>query len=161
MFTANILLQCLLITLAAGLTTGTIMLTDEKDDAQALFTNARIMIGIAPLAIQSGMTIATSRIIGLGNEIPVVVYTSTYAALAGDPNLFKLWPPSANKPRNRRIVAVICVFGGALVATWLEARSIGMIAVLWMSAGIKLVLALMVAIVIPRQEERKSSTPKA
>lgn len=137
------------------------MITDADEDPHALLADARILIGIAPLAFQSGMTIATSRMIGFGNEIPVTVYTSTYAALAGDPELFKLWPPSANKSRNRRIVAVICVFAGALIATWIEVKSIGMTAVLWMAAGIKLLLAVTVAILFPQKEPTHPIESKA
>lgn len=137
------------------------MVTEQDEPLEELLKDPRVLIGIAPLSFQSGMTIATSRMIGFGNEIPVVVYTSTYAALAGDANLFKLWPPSANKPRNRRIVAVLCVFAGAIVATWIEVASIGMMATLWMGMGTKLVLACSVALLLPQKEISKGECSKA
>ena len=137
------------------------MLTDTHEQQEVLLKDPRVLIGIAPLSLQSGMTIATSRMIGFGNEIPVVVYTSTYAALAGDKNLFKLWPPSANKPRNRRIVAVVCVFVGAIIATWVEIKSVGMVAVLWMAAGIKFVLAAVVALILQTDTNEKAEKSKA
>ncbi|KAL9082117.1 MAG: hypothetical protein Q9159_006708 [Coniocarpon cinnabarinum] len=148
----NVLAQTLLIFVTAALVTAEtpFIPTDADEDPHALLTNSQIMAGIAPLAFQSGMTIATSRMMGLGNEIPVTVYTSTYAALAGDPKLFE-WPLGKNKPRNRRLGAVVSVFGGALVATWVEHRSIGMLAILWMAAGIKACLAVTVLIALPRK----------
>lgn len=137
------------------------MVTDADEDPHLLLADPRILIGIAPLSFQAGMTIATSRMIGLGNEIPVVVYTSTYAALAGDPKLFTLWPPNANKPRNRRAIAVICIFCGALTATWIEARSVGMLAILWMAAGIKLLLVGVAAFILPQKPPPETETDKA
>jgi hypothetical protein len=137
--------QACLITVAAALATAGILALDgpSYSDSAAVLQSPHILIGIGPLAFQSGATIAASRLLGFGNEIPVTVYTSTYAALAGDPNLFAL--PTKNKPRDRRVIAVICIFSGALIGTWLEARSVGAIATFWMSAGIKFIIAAAVA----------------
>lgn len=138
----NFLIQALLIGVAAVLATVSILITDQDEDTSSVLHDARILIAIAPLAFQSGATIATSRLLGLGNEIPATVYTSTYAALAADPKLFNL---HGNMPRTRRIAAVLCIFAGAFIATWLEKKGIGMTATFWMSAGIKLVIATTIA----------------
>ena len=160
-FTMNFVVQTALIAAAAALVTGNVVLTDADETPNILLGNKVILIGVAPLAFQSGMTIATSRMIGLGNEIPVTVYTSTYAALAGDPKLFQMIPISANRGRNRRLAAVVCIFAGALVSTWLEVRSIGMDAILWMAAGIKLVLVGVSAFILPRKQPPKAETTRA
>lgn len=147
---ANVLTQACLITVAAALATAHVLVTDgdSNDNVAAVLEDARILIAIGPLAFQSGATIATSRLLGFGNEIPVTVYTSTYAALAADPKLFVL--PGRNKPRDRRVLAVISIFSGALIAAWLERRSVGPIATFWMAAGIKFILAAAVALLFPR-----------
>nr|POE82225.1 hypothetical protein CFP56_66989 [Quercus suber] len=146
---SNILCQALLIILPAALATSSILISNRNHDVSEVLHDPRILIAIAPLAFQSGATIATSRLLGFGNEIPVTVYTSTYAALAADPKLFHL---HGNTPRNRRLAAVVCVFAGAFVATWVEKKSAGIIVTLWASAGIKLILAGIVAFVFPRAE---------
>jgi uncharacterized membrane protein YoaK (UPF0700 family) len=157
-FTCNMLLQAILCTVAAALATGHVLISDSEfgGNAAAVLRDPRILIPIGPLAFQSGATITTSRLIGFGNEIPVTVYTSTYAALAGDPNLFAL--PTKNKPRDRRVLAVISIFCGAFISTWLERKSIGPIATFWMAAGIKFCLAASVAMLFPRA---KPAAPKA
>ena len=106
------------------------------------------------MAFQSGATIATSRLLGFGNEIPVTVYTSTYAALAADPKLFHL---RGNRPRDRRVAAVICVFAGAFAATWAERKSEGILVTFWISAGIKIILAGIVAFAFPKKQESSGS----
>ncbi|KAL9065069.1 MAG: hypothetical protein Q9157_007606 [Trypethelium eluteriae] len=144
----NFLVQAALIVLAASLATGAVTISDNDGSSEWVLHNPRMLISIGPLAFQSGMTIATSRLLGFGTEIPVTVYTSTYAALAADPKLFHL---RGNKPRDRRIAAIICVFAGAFVATWAEKRSAGIIVTFWMSAGIKLILVAAIASVFPRK----------
>lgn len=113
-----------------------------------------MLIGLAPLAFQSGATIATSRLLGFGQEIPVVVYTSTYAALAGDLKLFQIHD---NKPRNIRLAAVVCVFAGALCAGWIERKSSGMVTCLWIGASIKIVLAVAVAVFMRPKDNQDGS----
>ncbi|CAK3783111.1 Hypothetical predicted protein [Lecanosticta acicola] len=150
--TTNIFLQALLITLSAALATASIAISDRNTtNPSVILHDPRILVSVAPLAFQSGATIATSRLLGFGNEIPVTVYTSTYAALAADPKLFHL---HGNTPRNRRVAAVVCVFAGAFVATWAEKRSEGVLVTFWTSAGIKFVLAGVVAFVFPRKEDQ-------
>ncbi|KAI9662101.1 MAG: hypothetical protein M1831_002797 [Alyxoria varia] len=148
----NFLLQGLLIVLGAILTATSVIATEQEDSMEerfAVFADPAILIGFAPLAFQSGATIASSRILGYGGEIPVTVLTSTYAALASDPNLFKL---RGNKPRNRRMAAVLCLFIGAICATWIQVESIGMVACLWFGAGVKLVIAAMIFLFMKGQK---------
>lgn len=169
---ANILLQGFLILVVAALAMVSIVITDNNYDLTstapspppppppqqqeerriAVLSDVRILIGIAPLAFQSGATIATSRLLGYGQEIPVVVYTSTYAALAGDMKLFKL---RNNKPRNQRLLAVICVLVGAFCAAWIQKRSVGMVACLWLGAGVKILLALAIALFMSSQKRNE------
>ncbi|KAF2725667.1 hypothetical protein K431DRAFT_336154 [Polychaeton citri CBS 116435] len=146
----NFLFQAILITVAAALATSSILITDQHHGAHGVLDDARILIAIGPLAFQSGATIATSRLVGYGNEIPCCVYTSTFAALAADPKLFHL---HGNAPRNRRVAAVIAVFSGAFVATWLEKASVGAVATFWMAAGIKYALAAAVCLLPQKQPQ--------
>ena len=148
----NFLLQGLLIALGAILTTTSIIATEQGNSMEErfeVFADPAMLIGFAPLAFQSGATIASSRVLGFGGEIPVTVLTSTYAALASDPNLFKL---KGNKPRNRRVGAVLCLFLGAICATWIQVKSIGMTACLWFGAGIKLVIAAVIFLFMKGQK---------
>lgn len=149
MVVGNFFFQSFCIMIAAALAVANVLINDQEESSELVLMDPRILIAIGPLAFQSGATIASSRMLGYGNEIPVTVYTSTYAALAGDPKLFQL---RNNKPRNRRIAAVICVLSGAMIATWIEARSVGMKATFWMAAGIKLVLAIAIAAFIPAKK---------
>lgn len=51
-------------------------------------------------------------------EIPTVVITSAMVDLFGDKNLFK----RENRPRNRRIAFIICLFMGAFIGGWIHNR---------------------------------------
>lgn len=72
------------------------------------------------------------------------VLTSTYAALTTDEKLLK----AANRPRDRRAVAVICVFVGAVCAAWIMRRvgERGFEACLWVGGAVKVVVAIAVAL---------------
>lgn len=83
------------------------------------------------------MQIATSRLLGY-NELPVNVLTSTYCDLMGDAKLFALH----NVKRNRRAAAVILLFGGSIISGWLMRSQGGLQSVLWLAAGIKLLVAI-------------------
>lgn len=148
----NMLIQGLLICLCAALITAGITPTVTNGGEDPLL-RPEIMGGIAPLAFQTGMQIATSRLLGFGQEIPVNVLTSTYAALAADTKIF-VWD---NKPRNRRLAAVVLFFGGALCATWILKVGPGTVLAIWLGAGIKLVTALAVGLFMP---EKAKELPK-
>ena len=149
------LIQSLLITLVASLATGGVLVNVQERDPRDLVSNPHVLIGIAPLAFQSGMSISTSRMLGFGDELPITVLTSTYAALAGDPQLFKSWKSPKSVFRNRRAIAIVMVAAGALIAAAVEKKSIGMVATLWMAAGIKAVLTLAVASLFPQKKENE------
>lgn len=133
---SSFLIQGLLIVLAAALTSTTLVPTDNGSD-EPIAGDIRIVTAFPPLAFQSGMTIATSRMLGF-NELPVNVLTSTYADLAGDPNLFAL----RNDKRDRRVLAVLSLAGGALCAAWMMKMGPGIVGVLWLAAGLKLVVGV-------------------
>lgn len=123
--------------------------TDSQEQNQGILNDTRIIGALPSLAFQAGSTMATSRAMGYGGEIPVNVLTSTYAALATDTRLFQ----KDNPPRNRRVIAVLCLASGALCAAWLQREGPGIKAVLWFGAGIKLVIAIAVIIFLPAAED--------
>ena len=88
---------------------------------------------LPPLAFQSGMQIATSRLLGF-NELPVNVLTSTYCDIMGDFKLLAL----NNVRRNRRVAAAVLLLVGAICSGWLMRSSAGLEGVLWISCGIKI-----------------------
>lgn len=94
--------------------------------------NPLILTALPPLAFQSGIQIATSRILGF-NELPVNVLTSSYADFTGDPNLFR-W---RNEKRNRRLGGMLGVLVGAIVAAWMMRKGVRVGDVLWVAAALK------------------------
>ncbi|KAF0316443.1 duf1275 domain protein [Colletotrichum asianum] len=98
------------------------------------------LIPIALLAFQFGGQIVTSRILGF-NEVPTNVLTSLYCDLLSDPMI--LAPFLENPKRNRRVVAVLLTVGGGIISGWLQRTNLGMPAVLWIAAIVKLVIALL------------------
>lgn len=143
--TSQFLTQALLITLAAILVTSNVIPNDSREKNPRILSDARIIGALPALAFQSGSTMATSRFLGYGGEIPVNVLTSTYAALATDTKLFR----KDNPPRNRRVAAVLCLASGALCAAWIQKAGPGIKAVLWIGAAIKLVLATLIGLLLP------------
>jgi len=148
----SFLLQGLLIILAAALTSTSLVPTDNGS-GESVLDHIRIITALPPLGFQSGMTIATSRILGF-NELPVNVLTSTYADLAGDPKLFALH----NEKRNRRVLAVLSLAGGALGSAWMMKRGPGIVGVLWLAAGLKLAVGVgMFLLARPVEVERQKA----
>ena len=103
---------------------------------------------IPPLAFQSGMQIATSRLLGF-NELPVNVVTSTYCDIMGDAKLMA----TNNVKRNRRVASVVLLLIGSIVAGWLMRSDGGLMSVLWVSGGIKLLTAGAVFVFMPATKE--------
>lgn len=97
------------------------------------------LIPIALLAFQSAGSIAVTRALGF-NEIPSVVLTSVYFDLASDPALVT-GSVGGNVKRNRRAGAVVMLVIGAIVGGWLSRSAAGMESALWISGGIKFILA--------------------
>ncbi|KAL4901598.1 hypothetical protein BDW74DRAFT_170056 [Aspergillus multicolor] len=97
------------------------------------------LIPIALLAFQSAGSMTAAR--GLGfNEIPTVVLTSVYFDVASDPKVVR--DVRGNVKRNRRVGAVVFLLIGAICGGWLSRSSGGMESALWLSAGLKGVIAL-------------------
>nr|POE85129.1 hypothetical protein CFP56_68698 [Quercus suber] len=118
-------------------------------DPASVIDDILIVALIPPLAFQSGIQIASSRILGF-NELPVNVLTSTYCDLMGDFNLFAL----NNVRRNRRAAAVLLLLAGAIASGWLLRSSGGLPAVLWLSGGIKLLTAVAMFCFLPPAREK-------
>lgn len=92
---------------------------------------------IVLLSIQSAGQIVCSRALGY-NEIPTVVVTSLLCDLVSDPKVFLL---QKNPKRNRRVIAFILTLGGAIAGGWITKLTGDIYDVLWLTAGIKLVIS--------------------
>ncbi|RMY89749.1 hypothetical protein D0861_04058 [Hortaea werneckii] len=140
------MIQALFLILAAALATpdglipqnpgGTARNTPNPPE---VIENIEIVSLIPPLAFQSGIQIATSRLLGF-NELPINVITSTYCDLMGD---FKLLATN-NVKRNRRALSVVLLLIGAIASGWLMRSEGGLEGILWISAGIKFLTAVAV-----------------
>lgn len=143
--------QALLILLSAGLSQPHGLIpqnpyptSTSSHDPTSVIDNIPIVALIPPLAFQSGMQIATSRLLGF-NELPVNVLTSTYCDIMGDFKLLAL----NNVKRTRRVLAVILLLAGAIVSGWMLRSSGGLPSVLWLSGGIKLLTAVALYVFLP------------
>ncbi|KAK6430821.1 hypothetical protein LTR95_013019, partial [Oleoguttula sp. CCFEE 5521] len=110
------LAQGLLILVSAALATAPDLIPQNPGNTSRttpeprdVLQNIRIVSLLPPLAFQSGMQIASSRLLGY-NELPVNVLTSTYCDLMGDFRLFAL----NNVKRDRRAAAVVLLLVGAI-----------------------------------------------
>ncbi|KAK5122067.1 hypothetical protein LTR85_004313 [Meristemomyces frigidus] len=149
------MMQALLLILSAALATPHGLIPQNPGstgrhtpDNPAVLHNIRIVSLIPPLAFQSGMQIATSRLLGF-NELPVNVLTSTYCDIMGD---FKLMATN-NVRRNRRVASVVLLLIGAIISGWLMRSSGGLMSVLWLSGGIKFGTAVAVFCFMPAIKE--------
>lgn len=148
---ALFLFQGLLIILSAALATPSSLIPQNPASTSRhtpepayVVDNILIVSLIPPLAFQSGVQIATSRLLGY-NELPVNVLTSTYCDLMGDFKLLAL----NNVKRNRRALAVVLLLVGAIASGWLMRSAGGLESVLWVSGGIKVVLAVVMFFFLP------------
>ncbi|KAJ5156909.1 uncharacterized protein N7482_008009 [Penicillium canariense] len=94
-------------------------------------------VPIVLLSFQSAGQIVASRALGF-NEIPTVVITSLLCDLMSDPKLFLL----QNKKRDRRIIAFVWTLLGAIAGGWVTKATQEIAPILWLSAGIKLIVAI-------------------
>ncbi|KAL1296578.1 hypothetical protein AAFC00_000075 [Neodothiora populina] len=147
------LLQGLLIIIAAALVTPAHLVPHNRspgvpDDAhtRGVIGNIKIISLLPPLAFQSGMQIATTRLLGF-NELPVNVLTSSYADLMGDPALFAI--RKQNIKRNRRLASVVLLVVGSISSAWIMRSRGGMMAVFWVAGGVKVVVALATLLLHP------------
>ena len=148
------LIQSLLIILAAALATPLGLIPQNPvstgrgtANPRKVVDDVKIVALIPPLAFQSGMQIASSRLLGY-NELPVNVLTSTYCDIMGDYKLFAL----NNVKRNRRVAAVVLVLTGAICSAWLLRTSGRLESVLWIAGGIKLLVAMAILLFMPGVE---------
>lgn len=142
LLTAIYLVQALLIIIAAAFVSANLVPHNRHgipNDAHisGVLENIKIVSLLPLLGFQSGMQIATSRLLGF-NELPVNVLTSTYCDLMGDAKLFALH----NVKRNRRGLAVVLLLAGAISAGWLMRSSAGLMGLLWIAGGIKFMVAV-------------------
>ncbi|KAL8835372.1 MAG: hypothetical protein Q9176_006943 [Flavoplaca citrina] len=126
---ASFLLQALCIATAAIL-----VQTDAVPETDA--TDKIVLIAIPFLAAQSGAQVATAKSLGF-SELPTTVLTSTYNDLASDIHLLA-WD---NPKRDRRVASVVLMMLGAIAGSWLDKGTGTLTAVLWLGAGVKVILA--------------------
>lgn len=134
----SFLVQTILIIIAVALIEADLIPHTSDDmslDGGPLFLE---LIPIALLAFQSAGAMTCSRSLGY-NEIPTVVLTSVYFDIASDPKITD--KPTGNVKRNRRIGGVVTLLVGAIVGGWLSRSSGGMESALWLTAGLKFVVA--------------------
>ncbi|KAF2102706.1 hypothetical protein NA57DRAFT_71692 [Rhizodiscina lignyota] len=124
--------QTLVLVLAAALCSTSLVPQDSLGGNDSILNDHRILTALPPLAFQSGMQIATGRLLGFG-ELPTIVLTSVYCDLMNDAVGLKL----KNKKRDRRVGAVVLLVSGAIVAGWLLRACIGVHGVLWIAVGLK------------------------
>ncbi|KAF2168237.1 hypothetical protein M409DRAFT_65710 [Zasmidium cellare ATCC 36951] len=147
--------QGLLILIAAALATPSGLIPQDpapmgrhQDKPEEIVHNILIVALLPPLAFQSGMQIASSRLMGF-NELPVNVLTSTYCDLMGDFKLFAL----NNVKRNRRVAAAVLLLIGSICSGWLMRSPGGLESVLWVAAGIKILVGVSMWCFLPAAED--------
>ncbi|KAK1061894.1 hypothetical protein LTR74_010686 [Friedmanniomyces endolithicus] len=153
--TTLFMVQALLILVSAALATSSNLIPQEPGNTSRLalpdprvIRNPQIVSLIPPLAFQSGIQIATSRLLGF-NELPVNVITSTYCDIMGD---FKLLATN-NVRRDRRVGAVVLLLAGSIISGWMLRSRGGLMSVLWASGAIKLVTAGLYFFLAPAVKE--------
>lgn len=91
------------------------------------------LIPIGVLSFQAAGKVLASRMLGQ-NALPAVVLTTLYNDLMADPGLLSAGLMS-NVQRNRRAVAIVMYFGGAVVGGACAKSTLGFAGLLWLSAG--------------------------
>jgi len=92
------------------------------------------LIPIGVLSFQAAGKVLVSRVLGR-NALPAVVLTTLYNDLMADPGLFTAGL-TGNVQRNRRAVAIVMYFGGAVIGGACARSTIGFAGALWISAGL-------------------------
>ncbi|PBP16259.1 putative DUF1275 domain protein [Diplocarpon rosae] len=128
----SFLLQSTLIVGAASILTWSSQSTTETDDI-----SWHVLVPIALVAFQSCGQAVTSRALKF-NALTSVVLTSIYCDLFSDAELFSL----QNVERNRRVGAPVFLLFGALMGGWLVRSALGAAGVLWIAAGLKLIVVV-------------------
>lgn len=125
----SFLLQTLCIAIPA-------LLVRTKVVPESAVGNKFVLIAIPFLAAQSGAQVVTAKSLGF-NELPTTVLTSVYNDLASDMRLLA-WK---NPKRDRRVGAIAMILLGGISASWISRTAGGLTAVLWLGAGMKLLLS--------------------
>lgn len=144
-------MQTILLILAAALCSTNLIPQDNLGDHHIL-ENLRILGALPPLALQSGMQIATGRLLGFG-ELPTIVLTSVYCDLMSDFVSFN----AKNQKRDRRLGAVVLLLAGAIVSGWLMRAGAGVYGVLWVAAGLKALISIGVWLGLKKLETKSES----
>ena len=117
-----------------------------------------IWVDLAPLALlafQSAGQVIASRVLKY-NELPTVVLTSLLADLMSDPHILTAGIFEDPK-RNRRAVAVIMMFAGAVCGGVFTKGWVGLAGALWIAAAIKALMVLAWVLWLPAPEVRDPS----
>jgi uncharacterized membrane protein YoaK (UPF0700 family) len=133
----SFLVQACLIILTAGLVEGGAISSALDGKISRVIPPWDQEVPIVLLSLQSAGQIVASRSLGF-NEIPTVVITSLLCDLMSDPKLFLL----RNDKRDRRIIAFVLTIVGAIIGGWVTKATGAISPVLWLSAGIKMLLVL-------------------
>lgn len=133
----SFLIQASIIVITAALVQGGVVSSAlDDDDASQSTTRWDKEVPIVLLSLQSAGQIVASRALGF-NEIPTVVITSLLCDLMSDPKLFFL----RNEKRDRRVIAFVLTLVGAIVGGWVTKATEDIAPILWLSAGIKFIVA--------------------
>ncbi|KAK8056187.1 hypothetical protein PG993_001414 [Apiospora rasikravindrae] len=129
---ASFLLQMAFIIAAASVMTLAPAAVDEKDSI-----SWNVLVPMALVAFQSCGQAVTSRALKY-NSLTSVVLTSIYCDLFSDTQLFAFH----NTERNRRVGAPLLLLTGAVMGGLLSRNAVGIVGVLWIAAGLKLLAAI-------------------
>jgi uncharacterized membrane protein YoaK (UPF0700 family) len=129
---ASFIAQMALIIVAAGILTWGPKSADEKSEI-----TWNVLVPIALVAFQSCGQAVTSRALKY-NALTSVVLTSNYCDLFSDAELFAVH----NADRNRRVGAPVLLLFGAVMGGLLAHSSVGAAGVLWIAAGLKLLVVI-------------------
>ena len=100
-------------------------------------------VDLAPLALlafQSAGQVVASRILKY-NELPTVVLTTAYCDLMSDPHLFTAGLLD-DPQRNRRVLAAVMLFVGAVSGGIMVNGWVGLKGALWLGAALKAAMVL-------------------
>ncbi|KAK8088984.1 hypothetical protein PG997_003945 [Apiospora hydei] len=128
----SFLLQMAFIVAAASVMTLAPAAADERDSI-----SWNVLVPMALVAFQSCGQAVTSRALKY-NSLTSVVLTSIYCDLFSDTQLFAFHNPE----RNRRVGAALLLLSGAVMGGLLSRNDVGIVGVLWIAAGLKLLAAI-------------------
>ncbi|XMA09000.1 hypothetical protein WAI453_001791 [Rhynchosporium graminicola] len=135
---SSFVVQSLFIIIAATLVqVGDAPLSDGIVTKGGSKVNLYELLPLGFLAFQFGGQIVISRVLGFV-EMPTTVLTLVYCDIVSDPKILA----KDNVKRNRRVGAVVFLLIGGISGGWISKSKAGMSTCLWISAGIKMFIAL-------------------